>query len=553
MPAAGATLTGSVTLTASAADSGSGVGGVQFRVDGINVGPAIHWCAIFELVEHCAIQQWGACHNRLRVGSRTEHRDLEPCNGHVLERQPGNPSVTGLWSGIFSWPLVSIHLSLLSDGRVMAWDQMSTGTPHPRVWDPVTSTLTTVVKNDTENLFCAAHTTLSNGKLLVAGGEMSTIGSGSRSQSCRADEHPSVRSSNKSVDHRRSNDIRPLVSDGDHATGRAVLALQGETVCFGCDAITPEIYNPATNSWAQLATAPLQAPWYPYTFVLPDGRVLVAGGAENADRTQVLDLSTSTWSTVDARVLDGGSAAMYLPGRIIKSGSANSTESAAVASKATTYVIDMTGATPSWRTLTPMAFPRTYHVLTTLADGSVLATGGGRTTGFADIPNAVYQAELWSPATESWSTLASMTAPRLYHQTAILLPDGRVLVSGSGRGCGGACPTDQLSAEIFSPPYLFKGPRPTIASAPSSLTYGQQFAVSTPDASRIARVALVRNGSTTHTFSMDTRYVPLTFTAGTNNITVTAPANGNMAPPGYYMLFLIDNAGVPSEAAIVRF
>jgi Domain of unknown function (DUF1929)/Galactose oxidase, central domain len=267
----------------------------------------------------------------------------------------------------------------------------------------------------------------------------------------------------------------------------------------------------------------------------------------------VLDLTNNTWTTVDDRVIDGGSAAMYLPGKVIKSGSSSPAEGTVFASNANTWVIDFTAASPSWRAVPSMAFPRAYHVLTQLPDGTVLVTGGGRTSGFADIPNAVRQAELWSPTTETWTTLSSMTAPRLYHQTAVLLPDARVLVSGSGRGFGRFDPTDQLSGEIFAPPYLFKGPRPRITSAPTQLNHGQSFTVNTPDAANIAKVTLVRTGSVTHTFNMDTRYVPLTFTAGSGSLSVTAPANANLAPPGYYMLFIVTNAGVPSVSTMVRF
>jgi len=109
-----------------------------------------------------------------------------------------------------------------------------------------------------------------------------------------------------------------------------------------------------------------------------------------------------------------------------------------------------------------------------------------------------------------------------------------------------------LNAEIYSPPYLFKGARPTVTSAPSTLGYGSQFAVQTPDAANISSVALLRLGSVTHAFNENQRYVPLTFTASTGSVNVTAPANGNLAPPGHYMLFLVNSNGVPSVATFVQ-
>jgi hypothetical protein len=153
-----------------------------------------------------------------------------------------------------------------------------------------------------------------------------------------------------------------------------------------------------------------------------------------------------------------------------------------------------------------------------------------------------------------------MAVTRQYHSTALLLPDGRVLSAG-----GGICGTcDQVgylakNAEVFTPPYLFQkdgsgqlAPRPTISSAPSSAGYGSQVQISTPDAASIQKVALVRLGAVTHSNNMEQRYVPLNFSTGSGSLTASTPANTNVAPPGFYMLFIIDGAGVPSVAKMVR-
>src|SRR6185369_1773237 len=168
------------------------------------------------------------------------------------------------------------------------------------------------------------------------------------------------------------------------------------------------------------------------------------------------------------------------------------------------------------------------------------------------VNNAIKPAELWSPNTQTWQTMASMAKPRLYHSTALLLPDARVLVAGGGRFDNQAASTDQLNAEIYSPPYLFKGTRPAITSAPAQIGYGATIGVQTPDASRIAKVALVKLGSVTHAFNADQRYVPLAFTAGSGNLNVQTPPNPNVAPPGHYMLFIVDTSGIPSVATILK-
>ena len=151
-----------------------------------------------------------------------------------------------------------------------------------------------------------------------------------------------------------------------------------------------------------------------------------------------------------------------------------------------------------------------------------------------------------------------MQITRQYHSTALLLPDGRVLSSG-----GGICGTcDQVgylakNAEIFSPPYLFQAdgtlaPRPTIDAAPASTSYGAPIEIATGNPASIRKVALVRLGAVTHSDNMEQRYIPLSFTAGATSVTATAPANANVAPPGFYMLFIVDANGVPSVARMVN-
>src|SRR5438105_3892293 len=173
---------------------------------------------------------------------------------------------------------------------------------------------------------------------------------------------------------------------------------------------------------------------------------------------------------------------MYLPGKFLKTGTSVDPDLAMRSSSATAYVIDMTVSSPAptWRQVASMSFARTFHSLTVLPDGTVLASGGGPTTAATDTANAVLTAELWSPVTETWSLLATMHLPRLYHSNAVLLPDGRVLMAGGGRFDDLTAPTDQFNAEYFSPPYLFKGTRPSITSAPGMLQYGQPFTVQTP-------------------------------------------------------------------------
>ena len=196
-----------------------------------------------------------------------------------------------------------------------------------------------------------------------------------------------------------------------------------------------------------------------------------------------------------------------------------------------------------------MAFPRAYHTLTVLPDGNVLVTGGGLTTEGKNVSTAVHEAEMWFPTSGTWQTMAPMSVPRLYHGTALLLSDGRVIAAGSGDSFGGP---NQTTAEFYSPPYLFKGVRPSIAAAPSVIQHGSSFTINLADAAPVSSVALVRPAAVTHQFDEGQRYVSLTFQQNGGVLTVTAPANANLAPPGYYMLFVVNTAGAPSAARWVR-
>jgi len=197
-----------------------------------------------------------------------------------------------------------------------------------------------------------------------------------------------------------------------------------------------------------------------------------------------------------------------------------------------------------------MAHRRRHLNATVLPTGEVLVTGGTSGTGFTDEGSAVFAAEMWNPATGRWRTLASNAVIRVYHSTALLLPDARVLVTGSGDAFGNA---NHYNAEIFSPPYLFKGTRPTISSiSATTMGYGQSFFVGTPAPSGITRATLVRLGSVTHAFDSNQRFNELSFVRTTGGLTVKTPTGANLAPPGHYMLFLLNANGVPSKARIVR-
>jgi plastocyanin len=328
------------------------------------------------------------------------------------------------------------------------------------------------------------------------------------------------------------------------ADGR-VIALGGE-ITLGVLATTPEVYDPVANTWTLLTGTTPQAlgvnsEQYPSGHLMPDGRVFVVAGTDF--RSRILDVASQTWTLLSGQApVPSGTSIQYAPGKILSSGGGTGNANPVRTNAA---VIDLNQPSPAWREVAPMAFKRYWHNLTSLPDGTVLAVGGGHQFTYASSIGTL-ALELWNPTTETWRTLAAESELRMYHSTALLLPDGRVLVAG-GQGDG-----DHYTARVYSPPYLFKGARPTIAAAPSAVGYGGSFQVQTPNAAGIASVAMIRLGTTTHAVDTDQRYIPLSFTAGAGALTVQGPPNANVAPGGSYMLFIVDGNGVPSVASIVR-
>ena len=214
-----------------------------------------------------------------------------------------------------------------------------------------------------------------------------------------------------------------------------------------------------------------------------------------------------------------------------------------------TEIINLAATTPKWKHTGEMNFARRHCNGVLLPDGTVLAVGGTSGNGTNNAKGRVLVAERWNPATGIWSRLASMTVPRLYHSTALLLPDARVLVAGGGRGSGGV---DYENAEIYSPPYLFGAARPSITSAPDAIGYGQTLTVGTSGSPAVTGAILIKCGATTHDNNMSQgvqRWTTVTRTG--SNIAVRVASNRNQLPPGYYMLFVLAG-GVPSIARMIR-
>jgi galactose oxidase-like protein len=463
----------------------------------------------------------------------------------------GAPAVDGSWTApaMLCPPnghcLVGANLALMNNGKVLFYYFPRPGSgPGSRavVLDPVTGVVTDVVLTASRDIFCSGITILPNGQVMSTGGN--------------APNPPNNHSGTWNTDifdpatntwtlATNMNYARWYPSTIELANGLA-LEVSGSNEVGSKVQNVMETYDYHTGVWTVLPTSAnlppvlLDGTAYPRLTLLTSGKVFASSPSA---KTYVFDPTANTWTfqsgtNFGKRYYSGH---VLLPGlnKVLVSGGSPISSNGAGTTTNTAEVIDFSTKRPIWQYISPMNIARMNHNLVLLPDGTVLAVGGGCGGGRFACP--ILTPELYDPVAGTWTQLAPQTGFRTYHSTAAVMPDGRVLSAGADdKGIY------QQTYELFSPPYLFKGARPTITSSPSTLTYAQQFTINTPDAASITRVAMMRPSATTHADDMDQRYVDLTFTIGSGQITATAPANANMAPPGYYMLVIVNSSGVPS-------
>jgi MYXO-CTERM domain-containing protein len=445
--------------------------------------------------------------------------------------QPDPRASLGEWSAVETWPASVTHAILLPTGKVLFFGEFEEGVAQ-YLWDPATGVVSDLAPVG-YNIFCSGHSRLADGRVLFTGGHM--------------DPHVGV--NHASLFDPASLSWTPLPDMHDPrwyptnttlANGEVVV-LSGEMDGSGDISDLPEIFDPATNTFRALDTAPMRLPYYPRCFVAPDGRVFCAGPAK---LSRWLDpTGPGTW-TNGPRGLYGDTATTREYGSAAMIGSKVYLFGGDDPPTATDEVIDLAIANPQFGYIAPMSIARRQHNAVIQPDGKVLVVGGSSGAGFDDDTSPVLYPELWDPGTDTWTSLAATTEYRGYHSTALLLPDGRILVAG-GRFVH--------TAQIFSPPYLFRGARPRILAAPSQLAPAQRFRIDTPDGAVVQKVTLLRLAAVTHAFDQDQRFVELPFVQDVGAIYATAPERTELAPPGDYMIFLVTADGVPSVGQIVRF
>ena len=465
-------------------------------------------------------------------------------------------STAGVFGAPATWPLIAIHVILLPDGRVMSYGTSATGTQGAQfiydVWDPSQGTGSashTVLPNTTgTDLFCSAQSLMLNGDVLTSGGDLTVNGARNSANNNTTLFSPSSNTltSNTAMTYARW--YGTLL-----ALPNAQLAIFGGRENVGAlspvmPASTPELYDPAQRTWTSLtgaaSTAAFGGPnwFYPRVFVAPGGSIFVL----NDTNGKMFYLSTAGSGSIKQSTLTApaGNNALptvpFTPGKVLS-----------VRLNQDVVVVDYSTPTPVVTQTDPIDQARYWASGTVLADGRVLVTGGSAVAN--KLTNVDYQAQIWDPATGHWTAGASASKPRLYHSNALLLTDATVLTAGGGA----PGPVINLNAEIYYPPYLYAAdgtpaPRPTILSTDlSSYDPGNTLNATVGPTDEIARLTLVRAGSATHANNADQRFIELPFMQTGQTLTATLPSDTTVVIPGYYMLFAINTAGVPSVAQVL--
>ncbi|XVJ70592.1 MAG: DUF1929 domain-containing protein [Rhizobacter sp.] len=466
---------------------------------------------------------------------------------------PADAHVKGMWSPVYNWPGVAVHAVLLPDSRVLSYgskaDGTQTGSFNYNTWDSTGSPALghmTFANSTGVDIFCGSQLLLpptpstSTPAVFLAGGDnwngSTTLNSGNNASNVfSASNNSLTRAGN--MQRSRWYSTSTTLTNGETYI-QSGLGGTDRPEIRSASGVFRTLNNATTNSLNY---------YYPRNFVMPDGRLFGydANGSMYFINTTGDGGLTAAGSFAGQYGSPDASAAMFRPGRILQFGG-NSNGA---------IVIDVTSGTPVVTPTQSMSSQRRLVTGTLLADGQVLATGGSQVWNELTGVNTV--AEIWNPQTGQWLQGAAGAKPLLYHSNALLLPDASVLITGGG----GLNPNDpnknQLNAQIYYPPYFFqsnggRASRPSITTTPDWLEIGKTFALQTSGATSISRVTLLKTGSSTHGFNMEQRFVDLAFSANGGTLTVQAPTKAGEATPGFYMVFVFDQAGVPSESKILR-
>jgi|GEM_PF-259113 len=469
--------------------------------------------------------------------------------------------IGGQWSDVVEWAEIPVAAAQLPDGKLLTWvggtEISDTGSKSTAsVYDPETGSFL-AKDHQTHNQFCSGIAQLEDGSIFNSGGNPST------KKTSRFDIETMSWVPVDDMNYPRWYPTTLTMPDNRVFTAFAEGAGN-----------TSEIYSETLNQWLNTPGATMQSlvdeqnlingsqsgngstdmQWYAFMHVAPNGRIFQSGPMQTmhwfdtAGQGDVEHIGARLGGD-QARMF--GSAVMYDVGKILITGGNDASEENPSSNKAIT--VDLNGAAPVIQETNPMRHKRTFQDSVVLPDGRVMVIGGTTVAKLFNDEGSVLQPEIWDPATGQWKPVNSLTVPRNYHSTALLMKDGRVFTGGGG-ACG-SCDANHKDAQFYSPDYLFDedgtpATRPEILSAPVQATAGMLMQVDTTE--NISGFNMIRLQGTTHSINTDQRFVPLEFTGSNGQYSVEVNPNPNVMIPGYYWLFALNEQGVPSEGFAVQ-
>ncbi len=472
-----------------------------------------------------------------------------------VDPHPCRAQATGRWEEIAGSPEVLFMHSVLlpNTQRVLYWGR--TRADQSRIWDystpggsympPTNQPADLTGDTSTSNMWSAEHALLNTpeGLVLIHGGL-------SPNRSFTFDPSTLTWVQVNNTAHNRFYSTTLVIGDGRALT------------LFGSASKSIEAYTHGAG-WAPPIAMPVPMhhhKYYPWTYLLPDGRLFIAGPHVPTQRFDwMAPAGVESFGTIAGRSRSSGgergSSALlilrppdYKPIVYIIGGNPP-TEMGydPLLVQKTAEQIDLSAAMPAWTALPDLNVPRPQQFTATLLpDGRVFIAGG--VTGGADGGPC----QIFDPRNPGagWALGPNMKFVRTYHSSFLLLQDGSIL--GGGAPPDADPPAVYTAHERFFPDY-FDMLRPTITGAPATINYGANFTVNTPTPPDITEVVLLRPGAVTHGFNMSQRGIEFVIAGtGAGTLDVESPPNANLAPPGWYLLFILDSNRVPSEGRWIR-
>jgi hypothetical protein len=469
---------------------------------------------------------------------------------------PDQHHLRGKFGPLVPWPLIPLQVQVLPDGRVLSYGSDGKGAQGSQevydVWDPRRGTgadAHLVLANGTgTDIFCSGALILpASGQVLLVGGDRTLNG-------VRNYSSPDINffdykanvmtSAGRTMERPRWYPTVMTLANGE-------VAVLGGRLDPDHFAPLPEIYSP-TLGWRTLPNLDKDilfgSPnWnYPRVWQTPKGDLFSI--SRTGDLFRISLEGQGSYTQLARKVFRGHSylpSLMYAPGKILS-----------MRVGGLTYDIDINGEEPVIKQ-TAWASPIRFNAMATvMADGRVYINGGGLKNNDGGSPILANRlSEIWDPATGKWLSAAVAQKDRLYHSVAMLMQDGTILTGAGGAGAKGQ--ENNLNAEIYYPPYLFKkdgsgdlATRPQLTEVPDFISWAKPFTVKSD--AKISRFTLIKMGSATHAQVYDQRFMDVSFSAQNGVYSLTAPSTPLVAPPGYYFLFGFDEAGVPSTGRVIR-